>query len=284
MSGSSLPPEPRLGITNACMHRSAASARELVDGVDGLGRLGERQRVVGVGRGRHAPTAPSSSSPSRGRAPSGSGSARGSRSGRSRRRRRPSEPSAGSRTGRRDRRGLRPDGGEERVDRRVATRHIPSGSTWCDCTSKMNSPGRLRSVSRPLRPAHSRSQASASCRCCRPSRSCRSGPRDHVDRPEADRRRRRRAHELARGSCRTCAASARSRGSASSHDRQLPRARRRREVLLVGARHDVDRQVLGELLPANRAGLELGDGPVALPVDHSVTSNAPRMNGWMRQK
>ena len=39
------------------------------------------------------------------------------------------------------------------------TRQRPSGSTWCDCTSKMNSPGRFFSVSSPLWPTHSRSQA-----------------------------------------------------------------------------------------------------------------------------
>jgi hypothetical protein len=36
-------------------------------------------------------------------------------------------------------------------------RQSPSGSTWCDWTSKMNSPGRFFSVSTPFLPSHSRS-------------------------------------------------------------------------------------------------------------------------------
>ncbi len=215
-----------------CVQDGTARGGQVVDDVDRLRRLGERQGVLGRPARSGRRRARSSSSPSRGRAPSGSGSGRGWH-----RIRLAALPR------------LRPDGGEEGVEGGVFDPPHPSGSTWWDWTSKMNSPGRLRSVSRPLRPAHSRSHASGRAAPAR-SRSCRSGPSGPGRSPRSRSRSRPRCGRTGAATSRTCAAIARSRGW-RVHDRELRRGRRGRKVLVVRAREHVDRQVLAAC-PARR--------------------------------
>ena len=127
------------------VHDRALRARELVDDVDRLRRLLDRQRVVRVRRRRARPTAPCTSSRSRGRSPSGSGSARGSRSGRA------SPPLARSCGQTR----------EERVDGRVGhAPHRRPGRRGATARRRRTRPAGCARSRAPCAPAHSRSHAS----------------------------------------------------------------------------------------------------------------------------
>src|SRR3712207_4462876 len=71
------------------------------------------------------------------------------------------------------------------------------------------------------------------------------------------------------------------------HDRELLAAGIRWEVLVVRARKHVDGHVLGHLLPGVPVGLAGQRRAIALPVDvahRTLTSNAPLIPGWTRQK
>ena len=225
-------PSPRFGITNACI-TAALGARELVDGVDRLRGLRERQRVARCRARSERRRAPTSSSPSRGRPPSGSGGARGSSHGST------SPPS----------RACGQTAAKKALNARVRHPPLPVGVDVMgldveDELARQVAKRRLALAAVPLEIA-----GVGGGGVCRPSRSCRSSPgitMSIAQKPIAEAAAVRTNWRLLIPNLRRKRSVSR---SARLHDRKLRRVRRRREVLVVRARQHVDRQVLGHPAP-----------------------------------